>query len=360
MYLKKIALVNYKNFDSATFEFNAKINCFVGNNGVGKTNALDAIYQLAFTKGYFNSIAVQNIQHDKEFFLIDGSFDINDKEELISCSIKKGLKKVIKRNGKQYEKLSEHIGLIPLVIISPNDTNLIVEGSIIRRKFMDSVIAQSDSIYLQHLIAYNKVLSQRNSLLKYFAFNHTFDAINIEIYNKQLVEFGKPIYEKRKEFSKKFTPIFKERYQHISNADEKVDFLYKTQLDSSNFEELLINNLDKDRLLQYTSVGIHRDDLLYTIDGYPIKKFGSQGQQKSYLVALKLAEFDFVKMQSKLTPILLLDDIFDKLDEKRVSQIIGLVNDNNFGQLFITDTHAERTEKVIKKTKQPYKMFVLE
>ncbi|MCF6348167.1 MAG: DNA replication and repair protein RecF [Flavobacteriaceae bacterium] len=360
MYLKKIALVNYKNFESETFEFNAKINCFVGDNGVGKTNALDAIYQLAFTKGYFNSIAVQNIQHDKDFFLIEGVFNIKDKEELINCSIKKGLKKVIKRNGKEYEKLSEHIGLIPLVIISPNDTNLIVEGSIIRRKFMDSVIAQSDKAYLQHLIAYNKVLSQRNSLLKYFALNHTFDALNIEIYNRQLVEFGMPIYKKRKIFFEKFTPIFKERYQHISNADEKVDFLYKTQLDNADFEEQLINSLDKDRLLQYTSVGIHRDDLLYTIDGYPIKKFGSQGQQKSYLVALKLAEFDFVKMQSKLTPILLLDDIFDKLDEKRVAQIIELVNDNNFGQLFITDTHSERTEKVIKKTKQPYKMFVLQ
>jgi DNA replication and repair protein RecF len=246
------------------------------------------------------------------------------------------------------------------VIISPNDTNLIIEGSIVRRKFMDSVIAQSDKVYLQHLIAYNKVLSQRNSLLKYFALNHTFDTLNIEIYNKQLIEFGEPIYQKRKVFFEKFTPIFKDRYQHISNANEKVDFLYKTQLDNADFEEQLINSLDKDRLLQYTSVGIHKDDLLYTIDGYSIKKFGSQGQQKSYLVALKLAEFDFVKMQSKLTPILLLDDIFDKLDEKSVSQIIELVNDNNFGQLFITDTHSDRTEKVIKKTKQPYKMFVLE
>jgi len=360
MYLKKIALVNFKNFDSIAFEFSPKINCFVGNNGVGKTNALDAIYQLAFTKGYFNSIAKQNIQHNKDFFLIEGAFNINDREELISCSIKKGLKKVIKRNGKEYEKLSEHIGLVPLVIISPNDTNLIVEGSAVRRKFMDSVIAQSDKVYLQHLIAYNKVLSQRNSLLKYFALNHTFDNLNIEIYNKQLVEFGIPIYKKRKEFSEKFIPIFKERYQHISNTNEKVDFLYKTQLDTVSFEELLINNIDKDRLMQYTTVGIHRDDLLYTIEGYPIKKFGSQGQQKSYLVALKLAEFDFVKIKSKLTPILLLDDIFDKLDEKRVSQIIGLVNDGNFGQVFITDTHAERTEKVIIKTKQPYKMFVLQ
>ena len=359
MYLKKITLLNYKNFESATFEFNSRINCFVGFNGVGKTNALDAIYHLAFTKGYFNSIAVQNIQHDKDFFLIEGTFDLNDKEEVISCSIKRGLKKIVKRNGKEYERLSEHIGLIPLVIISPNDTNLISEGSDVRRKFMDSVIAQSDRVYLQHLLSYQKVLSQRNSLLKYFALNHTFDALNIEIYDRQLIEFGEPIYHKRKEFSKKFKPIFSERYKHISEDCENVNFTYKTQLDSTSFEELLKSNIKKDRLLQYTSVGIHRDDLLYSIDGYPIKKFGSQGQQKSYLIALKLAEFDFVKTQSKLTPILLLDDIFDKLDEKRVSKIIALVNDGNFGQLFISDTHAERTENAIIKTKQPYKMIFL-
>ncbi len=357
MYIKKITLVNFKNFDSAAFEFDAKINCFIGDNGVGKTNILDAIYQLAFTKGYFNSIAVQNIQHTKDFFLIDGIFDFDDREEMISCSLKKGHKKVVKRNAKEYEKLSEHIGLIPLVIISPNDTNLISDGSSVRRKFMDGVIAQADKQYLQHLIAYNKVLSQRNSLLKYFALNHTFDALNIEIYNKQLIEFGEKIYAKRKEFSEKFAPIFKERHQNISNGVENVSFSYKSQLSSVNFEDLLVGNLNRDKLLQYTTVGIHRDDLLYTIDGYPIKKYGSQGQQKSYLIALKLAEFDFLKSHSKQTPILLLDDIFDKLDENRVAQLVKLVNDDSFGQLFISDTHKDRTEKVIQKTQQTYKIF---
>ena len=359
MYLKKIALVNYKNFDSASFEFETKINCFIGNNGVGKTNVLDAIYHLAFTKGYFNSIAVQNIQHEKDFFLIEGVFEIESKKEVISCSLKRGQKKVVKRNGKEYEKLSEHIGLVPLVIISPNDTNLITEGSDVRRKFMDSVIAQSDKGYLQSLISYNKALSQRNSLLKYFALNHTFDALNVEIYNKQLIDYGSKIFQKRLEFTEKFTPIFEERHKHISNNNEKVKFIYNSQLNNEDLGELLINNIEKDKLLQYTSVGIHRDDLLYSIDEHPIKKFGSQGQQKSYLIALKLAEFDFLKLQSKLTPILLLDDIFDKLDENRVSQIIDLVNHENFGQLFITDTHVERTEKVIKKTNQPYKLFHL-
>ena len=359
MYLNKISLVNYKNFEAEVFEFNSKINCFVGNNGVGKTNVLDAIYHLAFTKGYFNSIAVQNIQHHKEFFVVEGVFNLDKKEELINCSFKKGQKKIIKRNGKEYEKLSEHIGLIPVVIISPNDTNLISEGSNIRRKFMDSVIAQSDKAYLQDLISYNKVLSQRNALLKYFASNHTFDALNIAIYNEQLVNFGDKIHQKRKNFAADFAPIFKKRHIHISNADENVSFEYKSQLEKTDFEELLQKNLEKDRVLQYTSVGIHRDDLLYSIDDHPIKKFGSQGQQKTYLIALKLAEFDLIQLQSKKTPILLLDDIFDKLDENRVSKIIDLVNDDNFGQIFITDTHAERTENVIKKTDQSYKMFQL-
>ncbi|MCL4140787.1 UNVERIFIED_CONTAM: hypothetical protein GTU68_057773 [Idotea baltica] len=360
MYLKKISLVNYKNFEAEAFEFNTKINCFVGNNGVGKTNVLDAIYHLAFTKGYFNSIAVQNIQHNKDFFVVEGVFDLNNREELINCSVKKGQKKIIKRNSKVYEKLSEHIGLIPVVIISPNDTNLISAGSDVRRKFMDSVIAQSNKKYLQSLIRYNKVLSQRNALLKYFASNHTFDALNIEVYNKQLIEFGVEIYNIRKAFAVSFSPIFNKRHKHISDENESVSFNYKSQLEENDFGRLLQNSLDKDRVLQYTTVGIHRDDLLYTLEGHPIKKFGSQGQQKTYLIALKLAEFDFVQQQSEKTPILLLDDIFDKLDENRVSKIVDLVNDDNFGQIFITDTHAERTENVIKKTEQPYKMFQLD
>jgi len=359
MHLKKIALVNYKNFSSKEFNFNEKINCFVGHNGVGKTNALDAIYHLAFAKGYFNSIAVQNIKHDEDFFLVEGLFKKGDKEELINCSLKRGAKKVIKRNGKKYEKISNHIGLIPLVIISPADTNLIVEGSDVRRKFMDGVIAQSDKVYLQDLILYNKVLTQRNSLLKYFALNHTFDPINLSIYNEQLVDLGTRIFEKRSLFLNAFIPIFKECYKQIAGEKEYVNLKYKSHLEGSNFETLLVESLQKDRVLQYTSVGIHRDDLLYTIEGHPIKKFGSQGQQKSYLVALKLAQFNFIKKVTKTTPIILLDDIFDKLDAQRVEKLIRLVDDEVFGQVFISDTHAERSEEVIKKTKQSYKMFEL-
>lgn len=359
MNLKKITLVNYKNFDSVEFTFDEKINCFVGNNGVGKTNVLDAIYHLAYTKGYFNSVAVQNIKHGEEFFMIDGVFQKQDRDEVISCSLKRGQKKVVKRNGKQYEKLSNHIGLIPLVIVSPADTNLIVEGSDVRRKFIDSVIALSDNEYLQNLITYNKVLSQRNSLLKYFAINHIFDALNLNIYNEQLIVLGTEIYEKRKQFLTKFIPIFKECYKSIASVDENVSLSYKSHLEIDNFSSLLEKSLEKDRLIQYTTVGIHKDDLLYTIDGYPIKKFGSQGQQKSYLVALKLAQFNFIKKQLNTKPILLLDDIFDKLDAVRVEKLIALVNDDNFGQVFISDTHVVRTEELIKKINYTYKIFQL-
>ena len=359
MNLHKIALVNYKNFNSVDFVFDKKINCFVGSNGVGKTNLLDAIYHLAFSKGYFNSITVQNIRHGADFFLIEGVFKKDEREELISCSFKKGQKKVVKRNGKAYDKLSEHIGLISAVMISPMDRDLIREGSEVRRKFVDSIISQYDKLYLQDLIAYNKVLSQRNSLLKYFALNHTFDALNLKIYNEQLVEYGTRIYNKRKLFLEGFIPLFKERYAYISDDKEAANLEYRSQLDEGPFEHLLEKYLEKDRVLQYTSVGIHKDDLLYTINGYQAKKYGSQGQQKSYLIALKLAQFDHVKQQSKQTPILLLDDIFDKLDELRVAKIIALVNDESFGQLFISDTHEERTEAIIKKTNQTYQMFVL-
>ena len=274
-------------------------------------------------------------------------------------SLKKGQKKVIKRNAKAYDKLSEHIGLIPLVIISPSDRDLIAEGSETRRKFMDSVIAQNDKIYLNDLINYNKVLGQRNALLKYFALNNTFNKDTLEIYNAQLATYAQNIYQKRGEFLDTFIPIFKSRYDRISNGNETINLSYKSQLHEQSLEVLLVENLNKDKVLQHTSVGIHKDDLNFEIDGFPIKKFGSQGQQKSFLIALKLAQFDFIKQQSGYPPILLLDDIFDKLDANRVAQIVNLVNQDHFGQLFISDTHADRTEAVVKTTEQSYKMFKL-
>ncbi len=359
MILKKINLINYKNFAIAEFDFNAKINCFTGNNGVGKTNVLEAIYYLSFTKGYFNNIAAQHIKHQQDFFVIEGLYYNDNKDINVHCSLKKGYKKIIKKNGKLYDKLSEHIGTIPLVIISPYDSNLIVEGSDTRRKFIDSVIAQLDNSFLQKLLKYNKLISQRNSLLKYFAANHTFDALNLEVYNEQIIPLGEAIFTKRSVFLEKFIPIFKERYQNISSGIERVDLEYKSQLHNANFKDLLKNNTQKDRILQHTSHGIHKDDLIFKIDEYPIKKYGSQGQQKSFLIALKLAQFDFIKNISGKKPILLLDDIFDKLDESRVSKLIDLVNKDTFGQIFITDTHRNRTENILKKSNQEYHFFEL-
>jgi DNA replication and repair protein RecF len=314
---------------------------------------------LSFGKSYFNPIAVQNIKHGEEFFVIDGEFEKMQRSEQIVCSLKKGQRKILKRNGKQYDKFSDHIGFIPLVIISPADRDLIVEGSETRRKFIDSVISQLNSSYLQKLIQYQKIINQRNALLKYFALNHVFEKDTLQIYNEQLDGLGHFIFEKRKEFLAEFIPIFNEYHQQITDSFETVQIVYESHLIEKDTLTLLEQNLAKDRLLQYTSVGIHKDDLSFEIDNYPIKKFGSQGQQKSFLIALKLAQFKFVKKQSGEKPILLFDDIFDKLDETRVGKIVEMVNNEEFGQLFISDTHPERTEEIVKTTHQSYKIFNL-
>lgn len=357
MNLEQLHILNFKNISEKTFHFTRKINCFVGKNGQGKTNLLDAIYYLANGKSYFNPVALQNIKHQEDFFVLEGSFNKSEKKEQIVCSLKKGQKKILKRNGKAYEKFSEHIGLIPLVMISPSDQDLISEGSETRRKFIDLVISQQNPLYLQQLIQYQKILSQRNALLKYFALNRVFDQDTLEIYNQQLHGLGQEIYLKREAFITEFNPIFKKHHQKITNKSEEVEIKYESQLQEKPLLELFEDALPKDRVLQYTSVGTHKDDLLFEINGYPIKKYGSQGQQKSLLIALKLAQFDFIKQQSGIAPILLFDDIFDKLDADRVQQVITMVNDEAFGQLFITDTHEERTELIVKSTHLDYEIF---
>jgi len=357
VYLEELHIINFKNISHKDFTFQSKINCFVGDNGRGKTNILDAIYYLAYGKSYFNPVALQNIKHEEDFFVIEGTFLKENKHEHVLCSLKKGQKKTMKRNGKAYQKFSEHLGLIPLVIISPADQDLISEGSDVRRKFVDTVISQQDSIYLQDLIHYQKIVSQRNALLKYFALNHSFDAETLAIYNEQLEPLAQSIFEKRKSFIQEFEPIFKEYHQKITGHKEEVTLTYESHLETKSMKGLLEDSLQKDRVLQYTSSGIHKDDILFSIEGFPIKKFGSQGQQKSLLIALKLAQFDFLKKQSGILPILLFDDIFDKLDAQRVQHIINLVNDERFGQLFVTDTHRDRTELIVQSTQLDYEIF---
>lgn len=355
--LEQIHILNFKNISEKTLCFTKKINCFVGKNGQGKTNLLDAIYYLAFGKSYFNPVALQNIKHHEDFFVVEGIFNKNDKQEQIVCSLKKGQKKVLKRNGKVYDKFADHVGLIPLVMISPCDQDLISEGSETRRKFIDMVISQQDNVYLQQVMQYQKTISQRNALLKYFALNRVFDQDTLEVYNEQLSDLGKEIHEKRKDFIAAFEPIFQKYHRQITNNNEDVRLKYESQLHEKPLNELFLEALPKDRVLQYTSVGIHKDDLLFEINEHPIKKYGSQGQQKSLLIALRLAQFDFIKKQSGVLPILLFDDIFDKLDAERVQQIINMVNDETFGQLFITDTHEDRTELIVKSTNLDYEIF---
>jgi DNA replication and repair protein RecF len=359
MQLQKLNLLNYKNFSEISFEFNAKINCFIGLNGIGKTNILDSIYHLAYGKSYFNAIGIQNIRHDQDFFVIEGEFLKDDRTHQVVCSLKKGQKKILKKNGKIYDKFSEHIGFIPLVIISPSDNDLISEGSEVRRKFLDQIISQLDVNYLNQLIKYQRLLSQRNALLKYFHANSVFDKETLAVYDEQLDELGSALHKKRTEFLVDFTPIFSKYHSIISGNTEQVSLVYQSQLFENNLLALFQESIQKDRAVQYTSVGIHKDDLSFEIEGYPIKKFGSQGQQKSFLIALKLAQFEFVKQQNNVQPILLFDDVFDKLDKIRVGKIIDLVNQNTFGQIFISDTDVQRTENIIKQTNQPYKLFNL-
>ncbi len=356
MVLKSVSIINYKNIEEAKLNFSEKLNCFTGNNGSGKTNLLDAVHYLSFTKSYFNTGDAQIVRHNNSFFVLQGEYLRNSAIEKIYCGFEKDKKKIIKRNDKIYKRFSEHIGLLPVVTVSPNDGILITGSGEERRKYIDSVISQYDKEYLYELIKYNKILSQRNRLLKNYVRSSYFDSDTLEIYNVQLSESGEKIYQKRKTFITELIPIFTEYYETVSEKNENVSLEYVSHLNNADFKDLLHQNIDKDKILGYTGKGIHRDDILLNINGFQLKKAGSQGQQKTFLIALKFAQFQFIKNISKINPLLLLDDIFDKFDANRVSQIIKLTN-NNFGQIFLTDTNPERVKKVIEKDKSNFKLF---
>ena len=357
MFIKNLKLFNFKNHSEKSFDFSPEINCFVGNNGAGKTNILDALHYLSMAKSFLGNLDAQNILHESDFFAIEAEIQGEEKNDIIKVQLPKEGKKIIKKNEKTYERIADHIGFLPSVMISPYDANLISDGSESRRKFLDAMISQTDSDYLFALIQYQKTLQQRNALLKYFAKNRTFDLDSLEIYNEPLTKFGTQIFEKRQRFVASILPTIQHFYEIISKGNEKVTVIYESNLNEQNFEEILSENLEKDRVLTYTSRGIHKDDLRFEMNGNLIKKFGSQGQQKSFLIALKLAQIKRIKDITNKNPILLLDDIFDKLDDNRVSQLIELVNQQNFGQIFITDTHRERTESVVKRINEESKIF---
>lgn len=360
MILKKIQLIGFKNYEQADAEFAPKFNCFTGNNGMGKTNMLDAIYYLSFCKSYYNPADNQNIKRNAPFFMIQGNYEFNDELFDVYCGLKRNEKKQFKLNKKEYQRLSDHIGLIPLVMIAPEDAELIHGGSEIRRKFIDGVISQYNKHYLEQLLKYNRVLLQRNALLKSFYEKSFFDIASVEIYDEQLSASGNYIFQERRNFFNKFNEIFNVTHSELTEGQEHVKIVLSSTLIENNMEDLLVKSLEKDRASQYTNVGIHKDDLIFEIDDTAVKKFASQGQQKTFLVALKLAQYAFIAEIKNKKPILLLDDVYDKLDETRLKKIIQHISKDTFGQVFITDTHQVRMAEAIAETKKSVSYFRIE
>lgn len=354
MILERLSILNYKNIEQAELNLSPKINCFLGSNGMGKTNLLDVIYYLSFCKSHNNPIDSQNIRHDADFAVIQGWYKLDEKLDEFFCSLRRKQKKQFKRNKKEYERLSDHIGLLPLVMVSPSDTELINGGSEERRKFMDLFLSQFDKEYLYSLIRYNKALQQRNALLKT---DGNIDDTLLDLWDDQLIGEGKIIYTKRKDFIDKFIPTFQKFYDFICSSNEKVELKYESHFEDSDFSQLLKQRRQRDKAIGYTTVGIHKDDLDMRMDTYSMKRVGSQGQNKTYVVALKLAQFDFLRKATNTTPVLLLDDIFDKLDSLRVEQIITLVLHKDFGQIFITDTNREHLDDILSRTNSNYHLY---
>ena len=359
MILKQISILNYKNLEQVDLAFSPNMNCFIGQNGMGKTNLLDAVYYLSFCKSATNPIDSQNMMHNQDFFVIQGFYqtELGDVEE-VYCGMKRRQKKMFKRNKKEYSRLSDHIGFIPLVMGSPSDAELISGGSEERRRFMDVVISQYDKEYLETLIRYNKALQQRNTLLKA---EQEPDEELLSVWEEMMAATGEVVYRKRCEFINEFIPTFQTFYSHISQDQEQVNLTYQSHASQGNLLQLIQEHRVKDRIMGYSLKGVHKDDLVMQIGEYPIKREGSQGQNKTYLIALKLAQFDFLRRTgSNTTPLLLLDDIFDKLDASRVEQIVKLVAGDKFGQIFITDTNREHLDKIMQKIEGDYKVFSVE
>ena len=358
MILKRISILNYKNLEQVELSFSPKLNCFFGQNGMGKTNLLDAVYFLSFCKSAGNPIDSQNICHDADFFVIQGFYEAADgTPEEIYCGMKRRQKKQFKRNKKESTRLSDHIGFLPLVMVSPADSELIAGGSDERRRFMDVVISQYDKEYLDALIRYNKALVQRNTLLKS---EQPVEEELFLVWEEMMAQAGEVVFRKREAFIREFIPIFQSFYSFISQDREKVGLSYDSHARDASLLEVLKESRARDQIMGYSLRGVHKDELNMLLGDFPIKREGSQGQNKTYLVALKLAQFDFLKRTGTTVPLLLLDDIFDKLDASRVEQIIKLVAGDSFGQIFITDTNREHLDRILHKVGSDYKMFRVE
>ena len=355
MILKQISILNYKNLHQAQLDFSPGINCFIGSNGEGKTNLLDAIYCLSFTRSASNAIDSLNIRHGEEYFMLQGHYDLEGVDEEITCSLKLHQKKVMRRNKKAYRRMSEHIGLLPLILVSPADQELVLGGSEERRRFMDIVISQYKPQYISLLAKHNAALQQRNAMLRA---DEEPDPQIIEAYEEIMAYTGEEIYAMRQEFITRLIPVFQQYYTRISAGHETVGLEYTSHCQRGPLIDTIRRDRHRDRAIGYSLHGIHRDDLDLTLDSHPLKREGSQGQNKTFLISLKLAQFDFLRQTgSKTTPLLLLDDIFDKLDAQRVEQIVGLAADGQFGQIFITDTNRENLDRILNRSKGDYRIF---
>ena len=359
MQLNKLSIINYKNIEAATLNLSAKLNCFIGHNGEGKTNLLDAVYYLSFCRSAFNPKDSEVMRHDADYFVLEGDYttDGGDKEQ-VYCGMKRGTKKHFKRNKKEYKRLSMHIGQVPLIFVSPADATLIDGGSEERRRLMDVVISQYDTPYIEDLNRYNKALQQRNKLLKQ---EEEPDSTLMELLEMQMAEYGEAIYKKRAAFVEELTPVFQRIYQTICENREQVSLEYVSHCQRGLLLDVIRRDRAKDRIMGYSLHGIHKDDLVMKLGDYPIRREGSQGQNKTYVLALKLAQFDFLRrISGNNTPLLLLDDIFDKLDSSRVEQIVRLVSGDDFGQIFITDTNRDHLDKILQGSSFSYKIFSVE
>lgn len=355
MHLKHLYLSNFKNYTEAELDFCPRINCFVGNNGSGKTNLLDAIHYLSFSKSYFGAADRDNIRHGQDYFALSGLYEMGDTEAQVNLVQKRGQRKSLKFNQKEYERMSQHVGRIPLIMVSPQDQEMVYGGSELRRKFLDTVISQFNHPYLEHLILYNKALEQRNRLLK----QDNIDLSLLEVFDFQLCQHGEPLYEERRKFVESFIPVFQRYYREIAGQGEEASLGYRSSLSEKSMEDCLRESAQRDRILQYTSSGPHKDDLDLLLDAYPVRRCGSQGQQKSYLLALRLAQMQYISDIRSEFPILLLDDIFDKLDKERVGRLMDLVGQDNFGQVFLSDTHHTRVQELFAHKPVEHRIFFI-
>lgn len=359
MYLRQLKLTHFKNYEFQDLKFSPSLNLIAGMNGMGKTNLLDAIYYCCMAKSHFTSSDRNVVKQGASFFRLESYFVRSDKTEKVVVKVQPGKLKVIERNDVAYDRLGEHVGLLPIVFHAPDDTSLALEGSEARRRFLDNTLCQIDQPYLQYLLQYNKIIQKRNAALKLFAEQRRFDETLLASYDEQLLLPAKYLFEKRLALVEAFEPVFNQHYQAICGGKELVQCQYKSHLIERDMEEALKQSREKDRILQRTTAGIHKDDLIFKMNGRTLKTFASQGQLKSFVLALKLAQYHCLKVEKKLSPILLLDDLFDKLDDTRVKHLLEILVQSDFGQVFITDTHPERSELLARQLESDYAKFIV-